>query len=398
MALNLIAEGVSYRAIGRSRGITHQTVANWHKADQAYVGDYSLIFVTDVRFIPMQAKATNQPQRSRSSKRRAIAVLVVVLLAAASYTFISGRPLFSNMVCAKNGDAVVTDVSGYVLRDIDMLSADEGWAIGVDDQKAIALHYNRGAWYYLRLPQTHANPKSFSMASSNEGWSTADTQMLHFKDGCWSTNSDLGLSSFSRYKSVDGVYMVSEDVGLAVGGRVGFQYKDGHWREVDGLANTVLYDVFMTSPNEGWAVGDVFMHFLDGRWQQVESPGAAGSVFMTSRNEGWATSGKDEMLHYVDGKWRLIKVDTYDSEMKYVFMVDASEGWVVGGDHYLGEKYSLILHYENGGWRKVDNPTNEILNSVDMTSSTEGWAVGDGVILPYTGGKWVNAFPASTKP
>lgn len=34
LALNLIAEGVGYRAIGRSLGITHQTVANWHKIDQ----------------------------------------------------------------------------------------------------------------------------------------------------------------------------------------------------------------------------------------------------------------------------------------------------------------------------------------------------------------------------
>ncbi len=34
LALNMVGEGLGYRARARTLGITHQTVANWHKADQ----------------------------------------------------------------------------------------------------------------------------------------------------------------------------------------------------------------------------------------------------------------------------------------------------------------------------------------------------------------------------
>jgi len=34
LALNMVGEGISYRATARTLGITHQTVANWHHADQ----------------------------------------------------------------------------------------------------------------------------------------------------------------------------------------------------------------------------------------------------------------------------------------------------------------------------------------------------------------------------
>lgn len=93
----------------------------------------------------------------------------------------------------------------------------------------------------------------------------------------------------------------------------------------------------------------------------------------------------------------IVPVSGSDSRfLRKVAMVSASEGWAVGGIYVpnsegngLVSADSLLLHYINGKWTQVQSPTNHFLYSLQMLSTTEGWAVGDGgVILHYHGGQW----------
>jgi hypothetical protein len=57
-------------------------------------------------------------------------------------------------------------------------------------------------------------------------------------------------------------------------------------------------------------------------------------------------------------------------------MVSATEGWAVGDD--------VILHYSGGQWIQVGDPSSSVLASVAMVSATDGWVVGwSGTILHY---------------
>jgi photosystem II stability/assembly factor-like uncharacterized protein len=61
-------------------------------------------------------------------------------------------------------------------------------------------------------------------------------------------------------------------------------------------------------------------------------------------------------------------------------MTSATEGWAVGAG---------ILHYKAGRWTPVTPPTDDLyLEDIAMVSPTEGWAVGLGQILHYSGGQW----------
>jgi photosystem II stability/assembly factor-like uncharacterized protein len=68
-----------------------------------------------------------------------------------------------------------------------------------------------------------------------------------------------------------------------------------------------------------------------------------------------------------------------------VAMASPAEGWAVGA--------GILLHYSGGRWAALDNPPgNRGVYSVAMASPAEGWAVG-GSILHYAGGHWA-VFPS----
>ncbi|MEP6774426.1 MAG: hypothetical protein ABJA50_02425, partial [Chloroflexota bacterium] len=84
-----------------------------------------------------------------------------------------------------------------------------------------------------------------------------------------------------------------------------------------------------------------------------------------------------------------ITTPTTKQGLNGVFMTSTSEGWAVGD---LG----TILHYTGGSWREVSSPvTHDLvrnLSNVYMTSPDEGWAVGTfSTIIHFVNGKWENA-------
>jgi len=77
------------------------------------------------------------------------------------------------------------------------------------------------------------------------------------------------------------------------------------------------------------------------------------------------------------------------SGLNSVFMTSATDGWAVG----LG---GAIYHYTGGGW-SVYTTTGSTLNSIFMLSANEGWAVGNGgTIFHYSAGQWAGPVSPGT--
>jgi photosystem II stability/assembly factor-like uncharacterized protein len=240
--------------------------------------------------------------------------------------------------------------------------------------------------------------------------------------------------------SLNSVYMLSPSEGWAVGDSrpttntttglpAIFHYDGSSWNLVpapkfpDFPSKPSAYNLTSISfgpPNspiirtDGWAVGfnstllptdkspnATTLHW-DGITWRVEIAGLSGlsagplwSVFMVSPTDIWAvgqnrtgTGGKvgGTFWHWtgvpgLGGGWNLVQPPV-PNILYSVFMVSSTEGWAVGSG-------GAIWHYFAGAWTTVTTPVSSTLRSVYMLSQTDGWAVGDGgIILHYTAGTW----------
>ena len=232
--------------------------------------------------------------------------------------------------------------------------------------------------------------------------------------------------AFSKaVKSADlyGVFMLSASEGLAVGrlaGDIGcaiLQYKNGAWRGVRLPSNvcsagSTLYDVWMVSQNEGWAVGykkeseqvvsPIILHYLNGAWQTVPTPTdvSMSDLSMVSRDEGWAVGLKRDwskggkttsvIQHYRNGKWEVESVFN-DLDITDIFMLSPDEGWAVGAYDSPNETYDIALRYSKGKWElKRLSGARIYLTALHMTSPSDGWAVGLFGVRRYRNGDWEN--------
>ncbi len=224
-----------------------------------------------------------------------------------------------------------------------MRAANDGWAIGQtiypDEYGAIALHYNGSTWTKINGPAfASLNLQAMAVAPNGEVWITAvdysqpgfdgdaPAALLHYDGSQW-TREHISLAN----DRLLGITMVSASEGWAVGydpgGRRGHptgpaqglivHYHQSAW-EVQSTfpkpsSNTSFYfsAVAMISSEEGWAVGQegVIVHYLNGAWQQVNSPTGANlaSVALVSVSEGWAVGERGTILHYQGGVWSVYR-------------------------------------------------------------------------------------------
>ena len=110
------------------------------------------------------------------------------------------------------------------------------------------------------------------------------------------------------------------------------------------------------------------------------------SVFMIDANDGWAVGGDGIIIHWDGGMWTEVVTPTTDMLLLSVFMVSSSEGWAVGQG--LGIS-GTIIHWDETNWNIETIPLVPTLFSVYMVNENDGWAVGDsGSILNWDGTSW----------
>jgi photosystem II stability/assembly factor-like uncharacterized protein len=189
---------------------------------------------------------------------------------------------------------------------------------------------------------------------------------------------------------------ISKNDGWAVGQAVRFPQEDG----------------IAQSANQNCINNATAIHW-DGVSWKVQMSGLSGpdagelaSVFMVSPTDVWAVGENNTLVgcpvchgtiwHWtgvpgLGGGWNLVA--TVPDVLNSVFMVSSTEGWAVGRNPSTGGRG--IYHYFAGGWTAVPSPFPPCavgiceLASVFMISATEGWAVGtNGVILHYSQGIW----------
>ena len=284
------------------------------------------------------------------------AALIVALLAGALLTRMAGTPGQTGVAqvhySPAKGACAPGDITAHLpayaeFGTLDMVSPDEGWAVGaiVGDPKtpqygseySLILHYTHCAWTPLGAIFPGVGLSSVSMSSAHDGWALGSTSLgepfaLRYTNGSWLPVSPLPGADALR----GGAYSYSS--------------------------------VRMLSANEGWII-----------FNRVKD------------SSGILTQG---LLHLSNEQWSL--VETPFLAMETVLPVAPNDAWVVGYTS-LTQQTPALYHYQAGTWTKMAPPTDITIYTLRMVSPNDVWASGMidtqahgavGAALHYDGSQW----------
>jgi hypothetical protein len=190
----------------------------------------------------------------------------------------------------------------------------------------------------------------------------------------------------------------------AVGdGGVILHWDGTNWATVSSPTNENLYDVFFVNATEGWAVGGSAHHgvilYYNGTWNMwnhVSFSGFTdhfdtvnGSLYAVTLNSdgnaGWIVGAAGLTLNWNGDVWFAIP-DVSPNNLRSVSLVhDSTEAWAVGDG-------GTIAHWTGTTWNTQTSPTTLPLYTIQMQSTTSGWAAGgsgdSGVVLNLNGSTW----------
>jgi len=204
--------------------------------------------------------------------------------------------------------------------------------------------------------------------------------------------------SSSTTDNLNGIVLLSGNNGWAVGNDGTIQHFDGSaWSLIASGTTTDLYGVSFgppgnSNPSTGFAVGVATALYWGGvSWSPITT-GLSGagaqqlsSVFELSASDAWAVdSVSGAFWHWsgsagLGGGWN--QVSSASAGLNSVFMTSPTDGWAVGAG-------GIIYRFTGGGWTLYTS-VSQTLNSIFMINQNEGWTVGDGgAIYHYTSGMW----------
>jgi hypothetical protein len=252
--------------------------------------------------------------------------------------------------------------------------------------------------------------------------------------GAWSECSTAGCGA-TVAAIVNSVYMThctgspcAADDGIAVANTGGptniYRFVGGVWTaRASPLPAVNLNSVAMSSPTNGWAVGDscTIIHTTDGdTWTGAVSPGTCTanlrSIVMLSSSEAWAVgdadaSGYPTVVHgtSLDSSptWTRIPVNqvavaglTSTVGLNSVtFAPSGGNVWSVGASGIAAFCLNNCNSPSGAIWSTTTSPQTDTLNSVYMYSDSDGFAVGNAdaannpTIIRWNGGtySWTRA-------
>lgn len=200
----------------------------------------------------------------------------------------------------------------------------------------------------------------------------------------------FSLISFSQWNpqisnttfNLNDVFFTSDNVGFAVGdnGRITKTVDGGsNWTASNAIPTCNLNSVFFSSPDSAWIASTCGIHFTsDGglNWslQTIGNGEELNDVFFSNSQIGWAVGNKMTIMRTIDGGNNWV-IDTLTSNIPNnplltVYFRDATNGWIGGGER---------LHFTTDGgqnWIHGSSLLAEWIYAIDFGDEYAGVASG----------------------
>jgi hypothetical protein len=238
--------------------------------------------------------------------------------------------------------------SGHVFDDIDMLSLNDGWAVGWDGNKELPAiwRWDGSDWKEFQNPTGAVG--CIDMIDASHGWIGGNGYFLRFNGTNW-------VYGGNAPNTVSGIEMKTATDGRAVGFRFIMRCVAGNWTVEINNNNWHLSGLRMLSSSYGWACGQY-------------GPGGV----------------EDGLLLIFDGSWREYKI--YEN-VRFIPRLDIYQnnfGWCVGRKTPSPPYGSFIGFFNGTGWAEVNSPTGNGIVGVRIIDDENAWVVGYyGTILKY---------------
>jgi hypothetical protein len=379
------------------------------------------------------------------------AALIVALLAGALLTRMAATPGQTGVAqvhyASAKGACAPGDITAHLpayaeFGALDMVSPDEGWAVGaiVGDPKtpqygseySLILHYTHCAWTPLGAIFPGVGLSSVSMGSAHDGWALGSTALgepfaLRYTNGSWLPVSPLpGADALhGGAYSYSSVRMLSANEGWISFNRV----KDGSGNLIQGLLHLVnrqwsvvdtpfqaMETVLPVAPNDAWVVGyasltrqtPAIYHYQAGTWTKMALPKGVSiyTLRMVSPNDIWASGqvgrGSSEapgaILHYDGSQWRQVAVgangspqdvEAFDQGTAWAFTryePSVTTGYTPPPIIFDSPNISSAQYQRDGSWSPLAWPFKNLtrVGPIIRVSSDEYWAIGYHMVTSMT--------------
>ncbi len=288
----------------------------------------------------------------------------------------------------------VTSPTYFTLLSVEMVSANDGWAIGTETFTGgdnIILNWDGTQWLNAGtiISPTVDNSTTviygdIAMLSPTDGWLVAGT--FTFEQGIIMRWNGVAWTEFmTTANALVAIDMISASDGWAVAsdgfGTIFYRWDGTAWQWAAGLFQIYAFsDIDMISNTDGWAIGlgGQIVRWNGNAWSAASSPVtmSLNSISMVSTTDGWIVGDGGVILRWSGNSWVQV-ASPVTTKLNSIKMISPTEGWAVGDN-------GVILHWDGNTWTDVTSPTVWELRSVTFISEFDGWAVGSGgTILHY---------------
>jgi len=253
-----------------------------------------------------------------------------------------------------------------------------GWVVG----SSLILRTDNGGQVWYKLEDgTEAGLRGIFMLDNETGCVVGEggTVLLTDNGATWQT-----VTTPTTY-DLKAVFFVDASVGYCcgAGGTILKSTNGGHsWSALTSGTTRDLNSIYFTSITQGWVVGAVgtIRRTSNGgsTWQTVTSPatGDLNGVVITSATTGAIVGDAGVVLRTLDGAaWQTVTSPVTD-DLSGLFFISQPVGWACGNG-------GAAIRTLDGGatWSDLSSYISYQLSSMHFANSSEGWMVGNAVIL-----------------
>jgi hypothetical protein len=255
--------------------------------------------------------------------------------------------------------------AGGQLSGIAAASPTDIWAVGDFDSKILIEHFDGTAWSEVPIPDAYGNLQDVAVAAPNDVWAVGIASrgsfVVHWNGLVWTivpvtdppSSISAGLISVLALSSND-VWAAGYWMDATVGHSLTQHWDGTAWTVVSTpesrMKNDALYGLAASSSSDIWAVGFA---------------GSRGLV-----------------LHWEGNKWTRVSVPNPGVQSNWLRDVAVSaphDVWAVGS--YTDDTdHTMVLHWDGRSWRLTSSTTEwygaAFLEAVDVLTPSEVWAVG----------------------